>query len=635
MSATTKKIEAKRAELAPVISNFLFHTPEGPKEEQKEYVELKITIRDYLKDKQFRRVVSEVLFDLQKDVSGSTRERLFKLYQELGLHEDAYKKLNSWQWHKIAKGILQLSKMNVKDAYHIIKRFVNDRRSVVRKQAELATVSLRTEGIEYVLDSTRFAISEWQQLKLIEVLGNKEGYRPPEFKDWLISSNKDVVLFALRLIKHYNQIGAEAAITTLVKHKNDTIKAAAVNCIIDFNFHSALPTMKRVFWKSNNDVKIAILNAFAEMGTPSDLFFLEDVSKNEKNFLVASKAQSAMNRIQPDAVLPSKDLIDVEEVPVVESSTKEDTELDFLSLLDIAVIYEEVLPAEQASIEFSEVEVYDVVTVTEETVESYYENHLNPEKGLDAANAHTMSTQEKMDIYIHMTQEERINLLLELKESSNPQDIKFLEFIAEKEDHSEIRYKAFRILQGLEKNENQHVNGGVDTPAVTETNETDYTAVDYDTIYKPEDSVFYPLFNYGDRTGKVVLVKEAGKIGTDKEVVFLNHLLETETDKVLLTAVKEALDRLQPKPSDTGKDESETVNLDSIRNLEVVVDVETLDECNSEEKEEADQRLPLELLFLNESLEDENPNQEEEIEQLFSFEIAPEYFKDDYNKLVS
>lgn len=182
ISSTSEKSKERKKELSPMISQFLFHEEDADTSEKSLYIDLKIQIRELLKDKFNRKVLTEVLLDLQKDVSGDTKKRLFDLYQDLGLHKDAFEKLQSWRWEVIAKGIEQLTEMQVESAYGFIAKFINDRRPTVRKQAEIGIVSLRPEGIVYFLDTTRYKISEWQQLKLLDVLRNREYFEPPRFK---------------------------------------------------------------------------------------------------------------------------------------------------------------------------------------------------------------------------------------------------------------------------------------------------------------------------------------------------------------------------------------------------------------------------------------------------------------------
>ena len=103
-----------------MISAFLFHESEDSKEEKRNYVELKITIRELLKEALNKQVIAEVLVDLQKDVSGESRTRVYRLYQELELHIEAIKKLDSWRWEIVSKGILELTQMRVTSSYGFI-----------------------------------------------------------------------------------------------------------------------------------------------------------------------------------------------------------------------------------------------------------------------------------------------------------------------------------------------------------------------------------------------------------------------------------------------------------------------------------------------------------------------------------
>ena len=131
------------------------------------------------------------------------------------------------------------------DAYPFITKFLNDRRGIIRKQAEIATVSLKPEGISHLLDTTRYSISEWQQLKIMEELREMENFRPPQFATWLISPNRDVVLFSLRLMRHYNQNDAAKSIVELIKHKDDQVKTEAIRCIKEFCILRAIDPLKK------------------------------------------------------------------------------------------------------------------------------------------------------------------------------------------------------------------------------------------------------------------------------------------------------------------------------------------------------------------------------------------------------
>jgi hypothetical protein len=308
ISKTNHRVRKKKRELSPMISEFLFYDEHGSKTEKINYIDLKIQIREMINYPFDRRVLTDVLMDLRKDVAGQSREDLFRLYKDLELHKDAYKKLESWRWEIISKGILELTQMQVHEAYGRITRFINDKRPTIRKQAEMATVTLKEEGINYFLDHTTYSISEWQQVKLIDELKSKEKFVPPPFRLWLTSRNTDVVLFTLRLIKHYQQNDAIDSIITLVQHKHPLIKKEAILCLRDFNGLKAVPKLKKVFRGNPEDIKMYILDALAHLGTADDIPFLQDIAEHETSFRVKNKALGAINTISPEEVLPFKDI---------------------------------------------------------------------------------------------------------------------------------------------------------------------------------------------------------------------------------------------------------------------------------------------------------------------------------------
>ncbi|HSR60960.1 MAG TPA: HEAT repeat domain-containing protein [Robiginitalea sp.] len=304
ISARREAIRLHKRDLAPMISNFLFYQHESEAEDRDTYIRMKIEIREMLKVPLNREVMTEVLMDLRMDVSGDARERLFQLFQDLELHQDSFRKLDSWRWERVSKGILELTEMQVETAYPFIRKFINDRRSVIRKQAQLATVMLREEGIAYCLDTAHFGISEWQQLKLLEILRLREDYSPPRFRVWLTSENRDVVLFALRLIRYYRQNDAETALITLLGHRNRKIKGAALECIREFRFVSALEPIKELFSGANEELKLLILDTIGLIGSERELGFLEQLALHDANFIIRSKARAVMNLLKPDSVLP-------------------------------------------------------------------------------------------------------------------------------------------------------------------------------------------------------------------------------------------------------------------------------------------------------------------------------------------
>ncbi|NNC34617.1 MAG: HEAT repeat domain-containing protein [Croceitalea sp.] len=629
------KTKSKHAQLAPIISNFLFHSTEDPKEEQKEYVNLKIEIREFLNSRRFRKIVSTILFDLQKDVAGGTKERLFKLYKELGLHHDSYAKLNSWRWQTVAKGLNELAQMQVEESFQMISKFLNDRRGLVRKQAEIAIITLRHDGINHLLDTTTYAISEWQQLKLIEALDQFDNYSPPKFSNWLISQNNDVVLLALRLIRHFNQNEAAKSITQLVKHKDDEIKLAAISCIKDFNFSGALTTLKNVFWQSSDTVKIQLLDAIALLGDSNSLPFLKLVVTEEQNFMVLTKAQSTINAIVPETILPSKDLVETKKDKKKKSSSKAQKP----DLKKVGKVKSKGKNTPINDIEVTEIEVYDIVkkespkeTVIEEAtfiepefeigvLDEMLDQSMNASLGLVATveGDNQEPSQTKLDnvsAYKNMSFEERTKFINTMAEVPDARESELLEYIMENEVDAELRFQAFDVLKRTKQEQ---------TPKIDEieglVNQAQILPLKY-------HSIFFELYEHcSDLDSKKLLIREAMFIGDLKELHFLKGLLESEPN-ALKPAIIESISVIENRCENgiSILDEAEFQNQDLSHGLSHTQKVKKkgVEQLVIENETEID-KLPLEFCFLNLEKEEETVAKVMDTDIFFDFELSKEF----------
>ncbi len=534
-----KRLKTKKKELAPIISNFLFHDEDNSVSEKKDYVKLKIEIRDALSDASFRKVLTQILMDLQKDVSGDTRKKLNELFCQLDLHHDAYKKLKSWRWEVVSQGILELTQMQVADSYNFITRFINDRRGIIRKQAEIATVSLRTEGINYFLDTTRYSISEWQQLKLMEVLKSIEDFRPPAFKAWLVSGNRDVVLFALRLIRHYNQNEAATSIIELVKHKNERIKLAAIQCIKEFCLVNALNTLKVVFPKSGQAMKIEILDTIASLGNEEDLEFLNKVEQSKSSFLVKNKAQMAINGIMPETFIPSKGILSEkdldkaiieqeelgdeylnEQIRETEASVDEAPKKQIVEDLpkDVEV---EVIEIEQVEKIIEPIEthkntesVLEIGLISKELDSSMNDQIGLLDRGIDNDFEHqNIEETDGAEAFLNMNPEEKTTFVELLEETATEKDVPLVEDLMEKETDSELRYGLFNTLKTIKEEKTYDDNKPLEGIAA--------------------HSIFHELFDYAaDLDSKLILLNQIVEVGDEKELPLLELLANDENPQI-------------------------------------------------------------------------------------------------------
>ncbi|MDM9631768.1 HEAT repeat domain-containing protein [Robiginitalea aurantiaca] len=297
-------MSTRKAALEPVIRNYLLEQTESASENESDLLWMKMEIRQLLKNPVDRGVITEIILEVQREALPATRSRISELYQHFDLHDQPLRHLESRKWDKVSRAISELTEMQVSQAYDAIKEHINSKNSIVRKQAQLATIRLKEEGIKYFLDTARFPISQWQQVRIMEILTSKSAYTPPSFRNWLISENQDVVLFSLRLIRVFKQADAQQALLMFLHHKSERIQIAALECIGDFRYVPARNALIACFENATAEIKIHILSTLETIGNSRDIPWLQIQADSDESFLVRSKAGMVINTLQSADILP-------------------------------------------------------------------------------------------------------------------------------------------------------------------------------------------------------------------------------------------------------------------------------------------------------------------------------------------
>ena len=597
-----------------MINEFLFYEDSNTKEEKMNYLNLKVQIRELIKNNFDRDVLTEVLLDLRKDLSGQSQAVLIELYTDLGLHHDAYEKLGSRKWQVVSSGIVELTTMEVDESYGLIIKFINHRQSTIRKQAEIAVVNLREEGIKYFLDNTKFKIAEWQQLKLLDVLRHKPNYNPPQFALWLTSTNTHVVLFSLRLIKYYSQNGAEESIITLLKHKNRDIQAEAIECIKDFYFVNALITLKLVYSKASHDIKIAILDAIGELGTKAEVSFLENLQLTERNFNIKSKVIGTLNKIDPERVLPTKnistpDFYDVEWDDALQEEEHAiiDNDEDIVlhdSYVDVSteIDSEPILTDETSEISSSFEEEEIIYKETEEVMNEEFvnEEHTEFEAELQQNDTKKVSSLEDIDLSFlpHIKDEDALEEKPEKTEvvvdNEQEQDVEeeftfsFLPFVVEEDVIEEVTtsyddddFKPLFELDDelMEEVQEESAVNPLDNASTNLTHDFDWTTLNSENeeenikvvvnvtdsaepliSFENDNVSFAANFMPQEELDAMVMLENISELGDCRELILLYQIIEKNSSKVVIERANELIQKFSyqsPRPNELFSDDND------------------------------------------------------------------------------
>ncbi len=232
---------------------------------------------------------------MHKNLSGETYERLIKLYFELSLHQYSIKKLKSRQWHVVAKGIIELTQMDVTSSLKRIEELIDSPNDIIRMEAQLALIRLNKSHPFSFLDSFTEELNEWEKLNIHNLIETHK-IELPRFKKWLGSHNDSVVIFCIQMITIYKQSDAFDDLARLLEHPNKEVNRRAIMALGELGEPDATEHLKNVYGKSYLQNKLRIIKALAQIGDDSNLLFLENLLE-DNDFDIRYEAALAMKTI--------------------------------------------------------------------------------------------------------------------------------------------------------------------------------------------------------------------------------------------------------------------------------------------------------------------------------------------------
>lgn len=226
----------------------------------------------HLKNKRHAHIISNQLLHLYNSFSGESKDNLREIYTRTGFIEHSEKKIRSYRWEVAAQGIRELATMKKSlNVLQSIKKLGRLRNKIVVENVQLSMVKINGfEGLDF-LDETTEPISDWQQINLIEALKEYSTATIPDFRKWLQSKEKTVVLFAVRLIRYFKKIDNSDSLKVLLKHKDDKIKAETIQTLAEFGNREILDDLVDSYNRESHTIQIEIIKAYAALAASSEI----------------------------------------------------------------------------------------------------------------------------------------------------------------------------------------------------------------------------------------------------------------------------------------------------------------------------------------------------------------------------
>ncbi len=243
----------------------------------------------YLRNSSQRQTFLENLILLHKNIIGETSDKLTQLYVDFGLYQYSKQKLYSGTWNVIAKGIGELAEMGMQQDSKLIRSFINHPNPILRSEAQVALVKLRTNKPFAFLNKLEEPLLEWQQMQLARAAQKNQQITLPSFSRWLNNKEDSIVIFCLRMITYYNQHDAVANILELLQHSSPRVREEAVATLGHLETFEATTKLLEIYNNETLEVKLEILKTLAAIAGPEAIELYESqLQQADKRLQIAA-----------------------------------------------------------------------------------------------------------------------------------------------------------------------------------------------------------------------------------------------------------------------------------------------------------------------------------------------------------
>lgn len=207
----------------------------------------------------FRNLFLEKLVDSEKKFSGVAKNKITELFREYDLRKEAMKKLNQKKAYLIARGIRELTVMDVQDAIPKVEQYLSHPSPQVYQEAQFAMVRFKGfEGLHF-LDDFPTRISEWQQLRFLLSISSLPADSEDAISKWLESTNDSVVIFTLKLIKKFQLLNFYPKLIGLLNISSVEVRVKAVQTLMSLENPETVQYLSGIYYDQPDEVRIEIL----------------------------------------------------------------------------------------------------------------------------------------------------------------------------------------------------------------------------------------------------------------------------------------------------------------------------------------------------------------------------------------
>jgi len=245
-------------------------------------------------DKVFRRTMVHLMVYFQMNMRGTVANIISSAYSRLKLREFTLGKLRSYFWFKKTQGLAEVQGMRDGHSLPEVQNLIDDSNQDVRVAAYNVLLKLKADNCFDFMVDEQGELSEWHQIMLEDAVVKTPGLEIPNFKIYLTTECKGIILLCIKLIVHYRQYNAVPKMLSMLDHEQEDVRNQIIEALGKLNSDSYEERLIERYPEETIKNKSAILIALGQSGSTLSGDFIMKKFLGAKNFDILENAAAAI-----------------------------------------------------------------------------------------------------------------------------------------------------------------------------------------------------------------------------------------------------------------------------------------------------------------------------------------------------
>jgi len=272
-----KKIRNKKEKLVQEKINLFFSEVFFSETQTEKYYDFKIgSFRNSipLHTNWCKDLLIQNILDLVRNFKGGNNEKFLSVFFKLGLQDYTKNLIKSPFWFVKTKAIFFWREIRYVKGKKTILKFTDHKNPNLRSAALIAYISLQEKEPLKLLESYSYNISHVEGLNIMDIIQRRKINKPENLSSWLYFKEDSKIIFALKLVAYYNDLGSGDIVIELLNSDNYKVRNEAIKTVRELLLFSAEPDLIKAFPHEIVENQIEIIKTLSLIGSEESKMYL-------------------------------------------------------------------------------------------------------------------------------------------------------------------------------------------------------------------------------------------------------------------------------------------------------------------------------------------------------------------------